>query len=301
MDESGFSIRTMQSTRIIVDSSLRTRFQAHLGRQEWVSAVEYICADSTKIEPLIIFKGQNIIQSWIPQEVLNKWHFSTNTKGWISNLHGLEWLKRVFEPTTREKAQGQQQLLICNGHNSHISGSFISHYIQNRISLLILPLHTSHVLQPLNVAIFGPLKKHLTTALSPFNEGQLLRITKAEWIEAYIAARERAFSELNIFSAWRGAGLVPLQPQTVIRSATLPTFTTTQQRPRTPTENDIFDKVFQNSSPPDFTTLRKANTVLLTALESRILNTSITRYIRKLAGETETQHTTLPTEEKGTN
>jgi hypothetical protein len=31
MDETGFSIRTMQSTRIIVDSTLRTRFQAHPG------------------------------------------------------------------------------------------------------------------------------------------------------------------------------------------------------------------------------------------------------------------------------
>ncbi|PQM43848.1 hypothetical protein VE01_10744 [Pseudogymnoascus verrucosus] len=32
MDETGFSIGTMQSTRIIVDSTLRTRFQAHPGR-----------------------------------------------------------------------------------------------------------------------------------------------------------------------------------------------------------------------------------------------------------------------------
>ena len=143
--------------------------------------------DGTAINPLIIFKGQNILQSWIPQEVISKWHFSANTKGWTSNLHGLEWLKRVFEPSTRAKAtllngQLQQRLLICDGHDSHISGSFISHCIQNRISLLILPPHTSHVLQPLDVAIFGPLKKHLTTALSHLNEAQLLRIQKSEWM-----------------------------------------------------------------------------------------------------------------------
>ena len=63
MDETRFSIRTMQSTRIIVDSTLRTRFQAYLGQQEWVSAVECICIDRTAIDPLIIFKGQNILQS----------------------------------------------------------------------------------------------------------------------------------------------------------------------------------------------------------------------------------------------
>ena len=66
MDETSFSIGTLQSTRVIVDSSLKTRYQAHLGRQEWVTAVECICVDGSKIAPFIIFKGQNIIQSWIP-------------------------------------------------------------------------------------------------------------------------------------------------------------------------------------------------------------------------------------------
>jgi hypothetical protein len=131
--------------------------------------------DGTAIDPLIIFKGQNVLQSWIPKDVISKWHFSANTKGWTSNLHGLEWLKRVFEPSIRAKAtlsngKLQQRLLICNGYDSYISGSFISYCIQNQISLLILPPHTSHVLQPLDVAIFVPLKSRLTIALSHLNE-----------------------------------------------------------------------------------------------------------------------------------
>ena len=102
MDESGYSIGTLESTRIIVDSTYRTRYQAHSGRQEWVSTVECICVDGSDIvPPFIIFKGQNIHQSWIPPSVINKWYFSANTKGWTSNLYGIEWLKRVFEPATR--------------------------------------------------------------------------------------------------------------------------------------------------------------------------------------------------------
>jgi hypothetical protein len=112
MDESGFSIGTMESTLIILDSTLRTKHQAHPGRQEWVSMVECICADGTILPPLGIFKGKNVLQNWIPNEVLEQWFFSANTKGWTSNLHGLEWLKRVFEPLTRTKANGQYRLLI---------------------------------------------------------------------------------------------------------------------------------------------------------------------------------------------
>jgi hypothetical protein len=108
------------------------------------------------------------------------------------------------------------------------------------------------VLQPLDVAIFRPMKKHLTTALSHLNEVQLLRIQKAEWLEAYIQARAAAFSISNINSAWRGSGLQPFQPQTVIRAATLPTIDVVVEWPHTPTEHDIFEKVFLNSSPLDF-------------------------------------------------
>jgi hypothetical protein len=57
------------------------------------------------------------------------------------------------------------------------------------------------VLQPLDVAIFGPLKTHLTTALLPLSEAQLMRIQKSEWLDAYMKAREAAFSISNINSA----------------------------------------------------------------------------------------------------
>ena len=51
----------MESTRIIIDSTLRTKHQAHPGRQEWVSMIECICADGTDIPLLGIFKWQNVL------------------------------------------------------------------------------------------------------------------------------------------------------------------------------------------------------------------------------------------------
>jgi transposase len=287
MDESGFSIGTMESTRIIFDSTLRTKHQAHPGRQEWVSMVECICADGTILPPLGIFKGKNVLQNWIPNEVLEQWFFSANTKGWTSNLHGLEWLKRVFEPSTRTKANGQYRLLICDGHDSHISGSFIAHCLQNRIVLLILPPHTSHLLQPLDVAIFGPLKKRLTAALSNLNQAQLVRIQKIEWMEAYIQARLDVCNHQNIESAWRGAGLFPFNPQRALRTM-VQEEPYELERPKTPTQFDIFDRVFVNSSPPNETTLRAANELLNSTIQARTdITTPVRQYIKKLTAGTE--------------
>lgn len=147
------------------------------------------------------------------------------------------------------------------------------------------------MLQPLDVAIFGPLKKRLTAALECLNEAQLVRIQKAEWLSAYIIARTEALSATNIASAFRGAGLLPFNPQRVLRTIKSQPLAEIQ-RPHTPTEFDILDRVFVNSSPPDTQALQKANQVLKTVLQTRIaLNTPTTRYVRNLADATERLNT----------
>ena len=106
MDESGFSIGTIKATRIIVNATLGTRFQANPGRQEWVSAVEYISVDGNSIASLLIFKGENMSTGWYPNNVPAKWRVSCNSRGGTSNNHGADWLRTCFEPQTWEKADG---------------------------------------------------------------------------------------------------------------------------------------------------------------------------------------------------
>ena len=76
MDESGFSIGTTQAGRIIINSKIRSRLQAQPGRQEWVTVIECICADGTMVSPLVIFKGENLSNTWIPADVADSWRFT---------------------------------------------------------------------------------------------------------------------------------------------------------------------------------------------------------------------------------
>jgi hypothetical protein len=255
MDETGFSIGSMASTKVIVDSTVKSKWQANPGRQEWISIVECICADGTAIDPFIIFKGKNVSQHWISEDIIpDTWSFSANSNGWTSNTLGLEWLSSVFEPKTRAKAEGKTRLLICDGHDSHINGFFISFCMANDTQLLILPPHTSHMLQPLDVAIFGPLKRALTTAMMPLHEARLERIQKAEWLEAYNKARENCFTSRNISSAWRGAGLIPFDQKRVERNLHIEKTvepSQAQTAPQTPNKR-IYDKLLITSSSPEF-------------------------------------------------
>ena len=115
----------------------------------------------------------------------------------------------------------------------------------------------------------------------------MARIQKAEWLDAYIQARLDVFTPQNIASAWRGAGLFPFNPQRALRTI-IQEEILEQERPKTPTQFDIFDQVFVNSSPPDAAILQSANQLLNSTLDSYIAPpTPVRQYIRKLALGTE--------------
>ena len=99
MDETGFNIGDYEARHVVVDTSIQSRYQAQPGRQEWVIAVECICADGSLVPPLIIFAGETFIAQWVPTTFDPVWKFSNTTKGWTSNEHRLKWLKACFEPT----------------------------------------------------------------------------------------------------------------------------------------------------------------------------------------------------------
>ena len=263
MDESGFSIGEIEASRRIIDARIRQQYQAKPGRQEWVSSVECICADGTSIPPLIIFKAENLSHQWIPANVAEDWRFSCNSKGWTSNYHGLEWLQRCFEPHTRDKANGEYRLLICDGHDSHITGKFIGHCIDNDIHLMILPPHSSHLTQPLDVGVFGPLKRVMSSKIAPLITVGVSRLQKVEWLSAFVKAHQAVFRAENIKGGFRGAGIFPLEPNKILNRITLSSpAPPPQSRESTPPIATPFNQSILTSSPIDLNAVRTANNVL---------------------------------------
>ena len=106
-------------------------------------------------------------------------------------------------------------------------------------------------------------------------------------MEGYIQARSEVFNHQNIESAWRGPGLFPFNPQRALRTMAREV-TTGVERPKTPSQFDIFDEVFANSSIPDATILREANELLNSTINNRtIITTPVRQYIQKLIAGTE--------------
>ena len=64
-----------------------------------------------------------------------------------------------FDAHTKTRVVGVYQLLILDGHESHINQDFKDYCLEQKILTLCMPPHSSHILQPLDVVCFSPLKR----------------------------------------------------------------------------------------------------------------------------------------------
>jgi hypothetical protein len=78
----------------------------------------------------------------------------------------MAWLEQVFQRATKEKALRDYRLLIIDGHGSHLTMDFINYCDSHRIILAIIPPHSTHTLQPLDVVMFKSLSSAYSKELS---------------------------------------------------------------------------------------------------------------------------------------
>ncbi|KAI3998029.1 hypothetical protein K525DRAFT_215113, partial [Schizophyllum commune Loenen D] len=67
---------------------------------------------------------------------------------------GVEWIKDL-DNQTKAKAAGRPRLLLVDGHNSGYTRALLSYEREANIRALCYSAHTTHVLQGLDVVIFG--------------------------------------------------------------------------------------------------------------------------------------------------
>lgn len=113
-------------------------------------------------------------------------------------------------------------MLICDGFGTHQTLEILEFCFKNNIILSRLPSHTSHKLQPCDVAVFGPLKAAFRDQVKGLERGRVNTISKGHFTYLYSPAREIAFTKKNILAGWVKSGIFPLNPDRVLRDTPKP-------------------------------------------------------------------------------
>ncbi len=141
---------------------------------------------------------------------------SVSDTGYTNDELSLHWLKH-FDEHSKKAQKGVKRLLILDGHGSHHTYQFIRYYNTHDIIPFSLPPHLTHILQPLDVAVFQPLKAYHAKAVDMTVRDGCINITKLEFLGFILSIRQQAFKEATIHSAFRKTGIVPFNPLVVLK------------------------------------------------------------------------------------
>ena len=97
---------------------------------------------------------------------------SCSASGWSNTDFFLEYLSEHFIKYVQGLTDDQPVLLIYDGHKSHVAISVIEWAKAHNITILVLPAHCSHILQPLGVGCFGPLNRILDNSCHQYMREQ---------------------------------------------------------------------------------------------------------------------------------
>lgn len=134
---------------------------------------------------------------------------TANGSGWMQedDFHFfLEHFTNHVRPTKEQKA-----LLLLDNHSSHMALKNIEFCRENGIILLTFPPHCTHKLQPMDRAIFGPLKKAINTACDNWmrsNAGKVMSIYDIPSITK--TAFDVAITAKNISAGFAATGTWPV-------------------------------------------------------------------------------------------
>ncbi|KAJ8070734.1 hypothetical protein OCU04_001104 [Sclerotinia nivalis] len=246
-DETGFMMGIICPGMVVTSAERSGRSKAiQPGNREWATAIVCGNGEGETIPPFLIVQGQVHLSNWYTETDLPAdWAIKPTPNGWTNNETGLEWIKH-FDKHTIHRTKGKYRMLVLDGHESHESIPFQSYCKANNIICIRLPPHSNHLTQPLDIECFSVLKHSYGYQIDGFIKAHINHISKVEFFIAFKAAYQESITVQNMKAGFRGAGLIPFDPEAVLSKLDIRIHTPTpppfdldlwiSQTPRNPTE-----------------------------------------------------------------
>ena len=200
--------------KVVVPRRFRTSHSRQVASSEHVTIHCCVSAAGNTVPPFIIYKaafpGGNYTAGG-PDGAL----YGKQKTGFMDSELFVKWFKKLFIPHARP-TEDRSVLLLVDGHSSHCSPEVIQTARENNVILLALAPHTTHLCQPLDVAVYRSFKIQLSKTVKI---GQALRgdlwISKSNVARIIKQPFEASMTIQNIKAGFRKCGIFPYNPNAI--------------------------------------------------------------------------------------
>jgi DDE superfamily endonuclease/Tc5 transposase DNA-binding domain/helix-turn-helix, Psq domain len=222
MDEMGLRVGVGRGKWVVVPAEISTKSRhfdnvASFGDTEHSTLIECISVAGKVINPLIILKGKVVQQRWfnnIPKQGQN-YLIGVSDTAYSNEIIAYQWIQH-FARLTKPRSALTYRLLLLDGHDSHITWEFAQYCYSQRIKLMRLPPHSTHITQPLDVGIFQVWKHYHSEQIDELVRQGIGEFTRQDFLGSIKVIRQLTFKEKVIRSAFRKTGYIPYSPQIIL-------------------------------------------------------------------------------------
>lgn len=214
VEEIAFRMGAISGAKVICSSDIQTSNYARAirsGNDKWVTAFVAANATGRALPPHIILAAE-AHQPTQRHDTTSEYTTSVNENGWSTEDICLDWLQRLFEPSTMPRTTGRYRLLIMNGHSSLVTAKFDRSCMEKQIVPLYLPCHLSRTLQPMYASCFEPLKRLYSMKAQELTQQGIQTIRKESFLHLYPEIHRLSLSTSNIRNGFAMTNSVPSIP-----------------------------------------------------------------------------------------
>ncbi|XP_052225347.1 uncharacterized protein LOC127840920 [Dreissena polymorpha] len=212
LDETGIQLRPV-ITKISTSKIISVTFP-NTGNTTIVACVN---AAGTALPPYYVFEGK---QSETNDTFMNNATagsaYTMSDSGCVNSEVFMKYLNEHFLKFVQRGSSDNTEpiLLIYDGHSSHVSLDVVQWAKEHHLILFVLPPHSPHALQPLDIACFGPFKTAFHRECKLYMEKETLTkgriITKYKIAELSGKAYLESMTPVTIQEGFRKAGISPV-------------------------------------------------------------------------------------------
>lgn len=184
------------------------------------TSVMFGCTDDGQLlPPYVVYKAEGMWSTWTIGGPPGT-RYNRTKSGWFDECCFLDWFQTIVVPWCKNRIG--QKMLIGDNLSSHFSGDIIKKCNELNISFICLPPNTTHLTQPLDVGVYGPLKKEWRKTLEAWKLGpgrQRPTLSKDEFPRLLNTVLDNMKEQMNknIKSGFSATGIRPYNKEQVLK------------------------------------------------------------------------------------
>lgn len=215
MDETAFFL-CPQGQKVLAIRGQKNVYEVHSGSdKESLTVLANINAKGDVAPTLVVLPGQRLPPA-DKVKLPSGWAMAKSESGWINGEVFYEYFVNYFYPWLIEKQTTFPVVVFLDGHKSHLTYHLSSFCAEHEIVLIALPANCTHIMQPLDVAVFRSLKRGWADLVHDWrmkNGGE--RLTKYNFSPMLKEVFNIFMKESTIVNGFRRCGLSPLDRNAV--------------------------------------------------------------------------------------